>query len=260
MDDRAAGMVPYVARDDASGSWALARGARRTWSSFCTAWSDTPKAAWRRWLLTMIVGFIVVAALSVALTLITRDRLMPRGLQSWDEQTLLAIKDNGLVSFSNAILLESFGNLAYMIPAVLLAAIIAARSGRPLLSISFVLVYVLQRPLVLLGWQIWDRARPTLIMGGDAAPPLHSFPSGHSALAVSFYGLLAWVWIRSSRSTLERLIAVLLLGLLATAVGWARLRLGTHWPSDVIAGTALGVAWGAVVAMAINRAERAGGR
>jgi undecaprenyl-diphosphatase len=194
------------------------------------------------------------------MTLLARDVLVPRGLQAWDERTLIGIRDNRLVSFSNAILLESFGNLAYMVPAVLVSAIVAARAGRPLLALSLVLVYVLQRPIVLIGWQLWDRARPTIIQSGDAAPPLHSFPSGHSALVVSFYGLLAWLWIRSSRSVLERMAAVVLLALLAVIVGWARLRLGTHWPSDVIAGTVLGACWGTAVIVALHRAESAGGR
>lgn len=51
--------------------------------------------------------------------------------------------------------------------------------------------------------------------------------------------------------------ALLLLTALSAAVGYARLRMGTHWPSDIIAGTLIGVAWLATVAAALDRAEKA---
>src|SRR6185436_8524286 len=116
------------------------------------------------------------------------------------------------------------------------AAVVAARHHRPLLALTFPVAYVLQRPLVLLGWWVWNRQRPKWIAGGIAAPELHSFPSGHVALMLAVYGLLAYLWARASRSAAERVLVVALLACLLVTVGWARLRLGTHWPSDVLAG------------------------
>jgi undecaprenyl-diphosphatase len=43
------------------------------------------------------------------------------------------------------------------------------------------------------------------------------------------------------------------LGLLAAAVGYSRVHTGVHYPGDVAAGLALGVASGAVVRMAERR-------
>ena len=163
------------------------------------------------------------------------------------------------MSFSNAILLESFGNLAYLVPLTLAAMIWAARRGRPLLALSFPVAYLLQRPLVLLGWQLWNRQRPKLIADGIAAPGLHSFPSGHVALMLAVYGLLAYLWFRASRSTIERALIVVLTAALLGVTGWARVRLGAHWPSDILAGYLIGAAWLASVIVALRQAERAGG-
>ena len=173
---------------------------------------------------------------------------------------VLRAVERGPVSFSNAILLESFGNLAYMVPVTVAATVVAARAGRPLLALTFPVAYVLQRPLVLIGWWTWNRPRPAFLAGGIAAPPLHSFPSGHVALMLAVYGLLAWLWIRSTRKAAERALIVLLLTMLLLTVGWARLRLGTHWPSDILAGYIIGAAWLASVVSAVARAEGAGGR
>lgn len=236
--------------------WALARGAAVTWRSFRDAWGQVPSSAFRRWTATLIVGFVLCAALVALMTLAARANV--RRLQPWDERLLLSI-ERGPMSFSNAILVESFGNLAYMVPLTLAAAVVAARYGRPLLALSFPVAYVLQRPIVLLGWWIWSRQRPTLIAGGIAAPGLHSFPSGHVALMMAVYGLLACLWFRASRSAAERVLIVLLFAALLGITGWARVRLGSHWPSDILAGYLAGAAWLATVAYALRRAECSGG-
>ena len=239
-----------------SGKWALARGARPTWARFREGWRELPAAAWRRWALTLVLGFVASASLIAAVTLVARGRA--HTLNRWDEHRLRRV-EAGPMSFSNAILLESFGNLAYLVPVTAAAMVWAARRGRPLLALSFPIAYLLQRPLVLLGWQLWDRQRPKLIADGIAAPGLHSFPSGHAALTLAVYGLLAYLWFRASRSGLERALVVVLLAALLGSTGWARIRLGAHWPSDVLAGWAIGAAWCATVIFALRRAERAGG-
>lgn len=198
---------------------------------------------------------MLCAALSAAITLIAERNADP--LTEWDTGWLLWW-ERGPVSFSNAILLESFGNLAYMVPLTLAAAVVAARHRRALLALSFPVAYVLQRPLVLLGWWIWERERPKLIAGGIAAPGLHSFPSGHVALMLSVYGLLGWLWWRASRSRVERVFVIVLLAALLLVTGSARVRLGSHWPSDIFAGYAIGAAWVATVIVALHRAERVG--
>jgi undecaprenyl-diphosphatase len=50
---------------------------------------------------------------------------------------------------------------------------------------------------------------------------------------------------------------VLLVLALASVVGLARLRLGAHWPSDVLAGFVLGAVWAVVLTVALRRGEAA---
>jgi undecaprenyl-diphosphatase len=76
---------------------------------------------------------------------------------------------------------------------------------------------------------------------------------------LAVYGLLAYLWFRASRSTVERVLVVVLTTVLLGVTGWARLRLGAHWPSDVLAGYLIGAVWLASVIVALRQAERAGG-
>jgi undecaprenyl-diphosphatase len=65
-----------------------------------------------------------------------------------------------------------------------------------------------------------------------------SFPSGHAVAGTAFYPLLAWFALRSRTGMGGEAYA---LGLVpAVFIGVGRLYLGVHWPSDVLAGWALG--------------------
>ncbi|HLL89562.1 MAG TPA: phosphatase PAP2 family protein [Tepidisphaeraceae bacterium] len=237
-------------------AWAVVRG---TIQRFTRGWRRLPAGAFRRWVVTIVVGFAACAGLAVLVTRLAQRWHAAGWLQPLDDRGLAWVERHAM-SFSNAILCESFGNLAYLIPLTTTAAGWLAWRRRPLAALGVLASYWLERPLYVIGWQLWDRARPATIAEGIAAPGLHSFPSGHAALSAAAYGLLAWLWISRSRSWAERGLVVLLLAALLTVVAIARLRLGTHWPSDVIVGTVLGLCWAAVVATALRRAEAIGGR
>jgi membrane-associated phospholipid phosphatase len=70
----------------------------------------------------------------------------------------------------------------------------------------------------------------------------YSFPSGHAAGAASVYLPLAVLLLSSPRPALRR-GAVVVAGVLCVLVSISRVVLGVHFPSDVIAGLALGAAF-----------------
>jgi undecaprenyl-diphosphatase len=80
----------------------------------------------------------------------------------------------------------------------------------------------------------WGRTRPCLVDGGPPQrapiPDAGSFPSGHTLHAVLSAGFAA--------ALLPSLAPIYLP--LAVLVGYSRVALGVHYPSDVLAGGALG--------------------
>jgi membrane-associated phospholipid phosphatase len=71
----------------------------------------------------------------------------------------------------------------------------------------------------------------------------YSFPSGHATGAAAVYTLLAWLAMRRLSRTLSRVLVVVGAALVIVAVGFTRMYLGVHYLSDVLAGTAAGLAW-----------------
>lgn len=116
--------------------------------------------------------------------------------------------------------------------------------------------YFLVALIVYFSWQMWDRPRPDVVLGGKAAPNLHSFPSGHMAGIAAYYTMLFYYWLRNTDMLSERIFGIIVLTAWIGVVGVARLEQSTHWITDIIAGTAIGLIWFGVLVAAIRKAER----
>ena len=69
-------------------------------------------------------------------------------------------------------------------------------------------------------------------------PGSYSFPSGHAMVSTAVYGLSAYMLAKAlpRYGTAIRIVAVLLV----LSIGVSRMYLDAHWPSDVLAGFAVG--------------------
>ena len=211
-----------------------------------------PDGTWRRWFVALAVGLAVCMGITWFATWIG-ERLSRSGDLAWETGVILGLEDDRLLSFHDATWLQAFGSSAMMVPIVVLATAWAAWVRRPIRAAGVVASFLGAKVLVFSGWSMWERARPDFINDGIGVPAgLGSYPSGHIVQLVAVYGLLFWFWVRESRSLVEQAVAWLLLLILVVATGAARLRVGAHWPSDLVAGAVIGVA----LLVAVVAAER----
>jgi membrane-associated phospholipid phosphatase len=174
-----------------------------------------------------------------------------------DDLHTLALHHEGLVGALK--LLSTIGSAVVYVPLfAAVAAWLAWWQRLPRLA-AFVVVTTagssLLNTLVKLGV---DRARPVL-----DDPVAHaggmSFPSGHAQSAMVAASVLLLVFLPLLRGA-WRWVAVAAAAAYVLAVGFARVTLGVHYVSDVLAGYALGAAWVAAVVAAFNAWRRERGR
>jgi undecaprenyl-diphosphatase len=110
--------------------------------------------------------------------------------------------------------------------------------------------------------QFWTRPRPTEV-SRLVQTAGYSFPSGHSmgsAAMLTTFAILSWQYVSSPA---QRVAIMIVAGLLIALIGTSRVYLGVHYPSDVAAGIALGVAWAFTLELAerhLSRRRRAARR
>ena len=128
---------------------------------------------------------------------------------------------------------------------VALALVLAVVWRRPSLFLAVVVADVIADLLAELGKGIVDRHRP---LETQLGPPTstHSFPSGHSATAFACATVLAAL---TPRWRLPFFV-------LAALIAFSRLYNGVHYPTDVLAGSVLGVLVGLAVVRVSKRGRR----
>jgi undecaprenyl-diphosphatase len=101
--------------------------------------------------------------------------------------------------------------------------------------------------------RIFRRARPigiALIKQGG-----FSFPSGHSMVALAFYGYIIYLIRKSKLSNMQKNISTVILSAIIILVGISRIYLGVHFASDVLAAYCLSTAF-LVIIMYIERKKK----
>jgi undecaprenyl-diphosphatase len=97
----------------------------------------------------------------------------------------------------------------------------------------------------------FGRPRPDLVPH-DVYVYSGSFPSGHSTMSTAAFLTLAMLVASLEMKRRTKALAYVLAALVIVGVGFSRVYLGVHWPSDVLAGWCLGSAWALVGWLALR--------
>lgn len=167
-------------------------------------------------------------------------------------KTLLTQMDNSLFSYlhtyvseTNTRLMLGLSLLAshyFLLPAnILLAAwLLFVRKDR-FRALTVVAVALGSVLMMFLLKYYFRRIRPVHPLHEAASG--YSFPSGHAMSALTFYGLIIYLFVLTLRNRPLKMLLTGLLGLLILFIGLSRVYLRVHYGSDVLGGFVFGSLW-----------------
>lgn len=103
----------------------------------------------------------------------------------------------------------------------------------------------------------YGRARPDFIPHKLDVTTL-SFPSGHAMMSAIVYLTLGVLLARAQSDPRVKVYIVALCALMTLTIGFSRIYLAVHWPTDVIAGWLVGAAWALLSWTGISWSQRQG--
>ena len=196
--------------------------------------------------------FLVLAAIAAALFCGLAVAVETNRLAGFDEASrmelhslaspLLALFAEKVTWLGTLGVLALFGDIAV---AVLVHA--RRRDGAVFLTVTMVGALALEN-----GQKFsFQRVRPPPFFG--SGPVTYSFPSGHALFSLCFCGGLAIAASRSMQSAAMKAGIWIATVLLVLAIGGTCIYLGVHYPSDVLGGYLVVIAWIAIVLSADQR-------
>ena len=201
----------------------------------------------RRLSFTLVVGLLTAAAALVLFTWLGREILEGEVL-AFDERLRALVHDLASPRLTTLMRAASlYGGPGVLVPAGLVAAVAFLIKGWPR---GALLVVVTLAGAGLLNWLLkfsFARVRPASFFDYPL-PGSPSFPSGHALYAASVFGGLAVLLTARIQNRLLQLAIWLVAISLILLVGISRVYLGVHYPSDVLAGYAIGIIWVTAVA------------
>lgn len=184
-------------------------------------------------------GFLLPIAAFLALILLGGLVTTYPAISAWDAAFLLRLHDYATPTLDRAVAVAThLGTHLGVLPATVVLIVLALGRQRWSTAAYLALVMAGSAILNLNAKLLWHRPRPSLWEG----IPFHgdfSFPSGHATYSMTFVVALVLLnWHIPKRPWL-----IGLGGAFVLAIGFSRLYLGVHFPSDIVGGWLLAVAW-----------------
>jgi membrane-associated phospholipid phosphatase len=181
---------------------------------------------------------IAIAALAGALVFAMQKAAGP----SWVDEAARAVVPLHVHSGLNRVMtwITDLGGEIILLSAFGALALWSHRAGGALWARFFMVVMVGALTLDNIVKPMVGRPRPVLdqLVGGRG----ESFPSGHATATTALLFAVAYC-LTSGRSPRTRVLIWAAASLGSLLMGATRVYLGVHWPTDVIAGMALGAGW-----------------
>ncbi len=208
----------------------------------------TDEEAQRLMSAALLAGLLLAAAAVVLFTWLGGEVLEGEvfALDAFAREGIPGIASPGLTGFMRT--LTFYGGPSVLAPiGIAMAAAFMLRGWRR----GALLVVLTLAGAALLNWLLkvsFARGRPEAFFDYPL-PDSPSFPSGHALYAASVFGGLAVLLSTRLKHRALRIATWCIAVMLVLLIGFSRVYLGVHYPSDVIAGYAVGVIWVTAVSL-----------
>ena len=203
-----------------------------------------------RWLadrLTLVAAVWLAAGLAFSTFVVwafieLADEVLEGDSRAFDRAVLLWIDSNFPDWLDGPMrLVTALGYYWAVVPLLAVAAFFFYRKGWRLSAILLVVSTGGSIVLTTVLKAVFGRARPELFDSGYQAS-FYSFPSGHATVAVGFYGMLTVILAYRLRGRARWVVAASGV-LIVLLIGFSRLYLGVHYPTDILAGYLAALLW-----------------
>ena len=194
-----------------------------------------------------ILAGLVLAALSVALFGWLSEEMMENETARFDNYIRVQVRLHSRPLLTQSMEFASDAGSPIAVGFLTLAAcgVFWLRRRRP--EAVFMAVTVVGASLIGYALKVsFRRPRPAPFYGLET-PHSFSFPSGHALVGLCFYAVLSYLVNCEIRSSAVRTGIRAAAVLVVLTIGFSRIYLGVHYPSDVLAGYAAGTVWVAAI-------------
>ena len=147
-----------------------------------------------------------------------------------------------------------FGSPSFLFPAYLALIIFYLFRRKRGLALDIAMIGLSSTGILFSLKDIFQRHRPLDPLINNVTG--YSFPSGHSFSSFTFFGLMIYIIWRTKLHKLWKILIAFFLFLLAATIAFSRVYLRVHYPSDVVAGFSLSIAWLMLSLWILHKADR----
>ncbi len=195
-----------------------------------------------------LVGGLIIAVIGTALFVALASYVRSGSTQAFDESVIRWLAAHHTRSLDVAmveITALGTGIVVMMVMAVAaLFLVLAEHKYSAMLLLASTLGGLVLNAVLKLGF---NRPRPSILV-----PVVHavhavssSFPSGHAMSAAIVYTTVAYLAARLHKKRWARWLVMTAAFIVIALISLSRMYLGVHYPSDVLAGIVVGLAWAA---------------
>jgi undecaprenyl-diphosphatase len=192
-----------------------------------------------------LVGGLFIAIIGTALFVALASYVRSGGSQTFDESVIRWLTAHHTEGLDAAMLeITALGTGVVVMMVVVVAALFLVLTDHrysAILLLASTFGGLVLNAVLKLGF---NRPRPSIVV-----PVVHavssSFPSGHAMSAAIVYTTVAYLAARLHKRTWARWLVMAAAFIVIALISISRMYLGVHYPSDVLAGVVVGLAWAA---------------